>query len=148
MGYYIGRDIEVDDAGEIQVEHGALKLARTRRSYLQVLHWLILCNAGDVHDPDTVANLTQYVGDLNVAVTHRRMEDSVRFGVVNQKAFVLEDLRIRVGPVDLNEAALTVRLGGQYFLDEDEGEDEGLQTLAYEIPFSTALPVKVNIPES
>lgn len=146
MGLYHGRDIETDDAGEIQIENGDLKLGRTRRSYLQALHWLVLSNTGDVNSPETVANLGQYIGSINNALTHRSMEQSVRFAVINQQTFARDDLSIKVVPVDYNTAALTVRMGGHYLLDEDEGVDEGLQTLAYTIPFSTALPVKVEFP--
>jgi len=145
MGYYSVRDIETDDAGEIQVENGDLKLASVKRSHVQALHWLILTNRGEYLWGDSVANLGAYIGSLNVPRTHRAMEMSVIDALTNQGAFFRGDVRIRVVPIDYYEVLVTARMFGDYELQPGEEEEDEDQILGYRYPFGTGLPVKMDV---
>lgn len=144
MGYYTLRDVEVDDGGELQVENGDLKLASTKRSHAQAIHWVILTNRGEYMWGDSVANLGAFIGNLNLPRTHRAMEGSTLRALANQSLFFKGDVRIKVVPIDFNEVLITARMFGDYELEDGEGSEDEDQLLGYRYPFGTGLPVKVD----
>lgn len=146
MGTYLARDIECDDAGEIQVQDGDLKLASTKRSHIQALHWLILTNRGEGFWGEAVADLGTFNGRLNIPRTHRAMEANILRAMENQRAFHRGDVRIRVVPIDFNEVLVTARMHGTYILQDNEGPEDEDETLGYRYPFDTGLPVKMDLP--
>jgi hypothetical protein len=146
MGSYLGHDIETDDAGEIQLENGDLKLASSKRSFLQCLNWIVMTNRSESYTPDAMANLGSYLGSLNIPTTHRGIEAHVRQAVTFQGLFDPNDLFVKVIPVTIDSVSLTVRMAGEYTEDREEDTGDptvGYQTLGYVFPFDNATPVRV-----
>lgn len=146
MGTYLGHDIETDDGGEIQLENGDLKIASTKRSFLQSLNWIVMTNRSESYSQDAVANLGSYLGALNIPSTHRGIEAHVRQAVIFQGLFDPNDLFVKVIPVTIDSVSMTIRMAGEYIEDRD-GDDEdptvGYQTLGYVFPFDNATPSRV-----
>ncbi len=145
MALYLDRDIETDDAGEIQIEHGDLKLGSVKRSFTQAFNWSLLTNRGEGLWGDAMANLGVFFGSLNIPRTHRAMEASIKRALEKQRAFFPGDVDVSVVPVDDNEAVVMAKLRGTYLLQDGEDATAEDQHLAYRYPFGTGLPVKVDV---
>jgi hypothetical protein len=148
MALYPLVDLLTDDAGEIQFENGDLTLASVKRSYLQALNWLIMTNRREtITDPDAVANIGSFQGFLNNTRTHRNIEASIRRAVIFQGLFDPSDLDVRMTPVSLEDAALTVRMRGQYIENEESERDDPVntyQTLAYLWEYNNTYPTRLS----
>lgn len=147
MTFYNAHDIETDDAGEIQLENGDLKLASTRRSFLQALNYVIMCRHGEVWtNAEAAGNLEAFIGKMNNARTHRLMEDAVKRAGFFQKLIQPADIFVSVIPVDVNDVALTVRAVGEFYEDFVRDQDlpnAGWQVLGYIYPLGTGQPKRV-----
>lgn len=146
MATYFSHDIETDDAGELQFENGDFKIASTKRTFLQALHWMILSSRPDCVEPDAMANLTVYKGRLNTPSTHRAMEAQIRQAAFFQQVADLGDLDVKVTPVSEEAVALTVRMRGQFIEDRPEDLEDstsGFQVLGYLFPFESGVPQRV-----
>ncbi|TXH13798.1 MAG: hypothetical protein E6R03_10675 [Hyphomicrobiaceae bacterium] len=146
MAYYVGHDIETDDAGEVQFENGDIKLASTKRTFLQGLNWMIMSSRTESSVPDAMAHLVVYKGRLNIANVHRSIETSIRQAALYQNLFDPNDLDVRVVPIATDAASLTVKLKGVFLEDRLEDQDDPIvsyQTLGYVFPFESATPERV-----
>jgi hypothetical protein len=148
MALYALVDLLTDDAGEIQFEYGDLKVASVKRSHLQALNWLVMTNRSEmVTEPDAAANVGSFQGFLNNGRTHRSVESSIRRAIIFQGLFDPGDLDVRMTPVSLEDAALTVRMRGQYVESDPEERDDPVntyQTLAYLWPYENTYPVRLS----
>lgn len=147
MALYLAHDVETDDGGDIVLENGDLKLASVKRSHLQALNYIILCNRTDLLEPDAAANLAVFCGAMNLPRTHRLIEEYVRRAVDSQGLFSLGDLRVKVVPIERDAVALTVRMSGTYLEDQDEDREDavsGWEVLGYMYPFGTGLPERIS----
>jgi hypothetical protein len=146
MALYALQDILTDDAGELQFDNGDLLIASVKRSHLQALNWLVMSNRPESTVPDAMANILAYQGSLNIPRTHRAIEASIRRAVIFQGLFDSGDLDVRMTPVSLEDAALTVRMRGQYVEEQEEfrqDQTSTFQTLAYLYPFDNGTPVRI-----
>jgi hypothetical protein len=147
MGIYALQDIETDDGGELQFENGDLKRASVKRSYLQALNWIIMTNRIEAPVPDAVANIGAYQGSLNIPRTHRSIEASIRRAVSFQNLFAVDDLDVRMTPISLEDAALTVRMKGLYVEEQQQYINDPMDTvqvLGYLHPFENAILRRVS----
>lgn len=126
-------DIETDDAGEIQVENGDLKLASPRRVAIQMLDFLLKSNFGEyTPEPIVCANFAEFMGDPNLPRTHNLMRQNAFEALRQQKVFQPGDVDLRIEAIDTDKAAVFARMLLQF---SEEGDSI---VLAYKFPFPDA----------
>jgi hypothetical protein len=130
MAFFLLRDIETDDAGEIQVQNGDLKLAAPRRTAIQLFHFLMLTNHGEyAPDPLVCANLAEFIGAPNIRRTHTLMRLNAMEGVRLQGVFLPQDIRLEIEPIDVDAAGLVAKLALEF-----DGPGDPI-VLAYQYPY-------------
>jgi len=130
MGFFLIQDIETDDAGELQVSNGDLKLATRRRTAIQLFNWVMLTNHAEyAPDPLVCANLAEFIGAPNIRRTHQLMRQNAMEGLRLQRIFFPTDVQIEIEPIDSNAAGVVAKL----HLEFDEVGDSIV--LAYNYPY-------------
>jgi hypothetical protein len=130
MGFFLIQDIETDDAGEIQVANGDLKLASRRRTAIQMFNWLMLTNHAEyAPDPLVCANLGEFIGAPNIRRTHNLMRQNAMEGIRLQQVFFPHDIQLEIEPIDSDAAGVVAKLN----LSFDEASDPIV--LAYQFPY-------------
>jgi len=130
MSVFLLQDIETDDAGDVQVQNGDLKLATPRRTAIQMLDWLLKTDlAGYDGAPLVAANFGEFLGAPNISRTHNLMKKNAYEGLKQQGVFPPGDVVIHIEPVDVDTAAVFAQCYSQFAF---EGEPI---TLAYEFPY-------------
>ena len=130
MAFFLIQDIETDDAGEIQVQGGDLKLATPRRTAIQMFNWLMLTNHAEyAPDPLVCANLGEFIGSPNIRRTHNLMRQNAFEGIRLQGVFFPSDIQLEIEPIAADAAGVVAKLSLEF---DTEGDPI---VLAYNYPY-------------
>lgn len=130
MAFFLIQDIETDDAGEIQVQNGDLKLATPRRTAIQMFNWLLLTNHAEyAPSPLICANLGEFIGAPNIRRTHNLMRQNAFEGIRLQGVFAPSDIQLMIEPIADDTAGVIAKLSMEF-----EGVGDPI-VLAYQYPY-------------
>lgn len=111
MAFFLLNDLETDDAGELQIQNGDLKLASTRRTAIQMFNFLVLTNHAEyAPDPLVAGNLAEFLGAPNIRRTHNLMRQNLMEAVRRQEVFSAQDVQIEIEPIEVDAAGLVAKL--------------------------------------
>lgn len=145
MSIYVDRDIQVNFSGDLVIDQkGDLKLANSLDTYKGVANFILRTDYGD-YAPDTSigSNLGNFVGQKNTKETHSHMEYTISRALAGP-VFVDTDVRVKVLPLDVDEAVCFVFLAGTFLID---GELTYVQQdrLTYSFPYIEGTPTPLTI---